>query len=512
MNISLSSFREKIIPLSAAALVTTFHLATLKGFPAPFVDEIWYVARAWGYIQSGVPFGPLDRGTIEHFQGYWTYYLRLPTMLHALALRVIGQPDLIPLRITSLLFGALLLVAVFSLGKTVGGKQLGQLSMLLTALSAPFLTSAHMARTDIMAAALSFSALAIYFSHPKHSQWNFLAGIIAGLAIEFHPNSVIFIPLIPALMFIEQRLQTLKHKPFWSFIGGAVAGTSIYFWLHVFPYPQTYFAINRTIFPTHTPPLLTLNLRTILRAFVDTFLMLLYAYQPLFPLIAWVTCNAILHLTPTPQRKFAWSTLLLALGFTLTVRNKFLYYAVLITPALDILLGDFLLRFAKRKFTPSLKGYLQQTFVWGTLIGAFALNLSVLKFDFWNDYQYALQNLREVVQPEETIMGAQVYWLAFPNNPYYSWEELAYYQQYKPGATWLEALYTYKPEIFILDYFLDVYLTSSDEPSDFYESFHSLPRGEVEAFLANHADEIASFDAGYYGNIRVYKIHWNSSE
>ena len=65
-------------------------------------------------------------------------------------------------RIVSMLWGALLLVGVFLLGRRLFGTMAGVIGMVLVAMSQPFLVSTHIVRPDIVVAALVVFAL--YFA------------------------------------------------------------------------------------------------------------------------------------------------------------------------------------------------------------------------------------------------------------------------------------------------------------------------------------------------------------
>src|SRR5919199_920282 len=75
---------------SLAAAASVLHLLTLARTPEVFVDEGWYASRAWGLLQTGRNFGPLDAGVWEHFDGYWTFAPWLGTWIQAQAVRLLG--------------------------------------------------------------------------------------------------------------------------------------------------------------------------------------------------------------------------------------------------------------------------------------------------------------------------------------------------------------------------------------------------------------------------------------
>ena len=42
------------------------------------------ISRAWGWLQTGLNFGPLEAGVFDKiFDGYWTFHPLIPTWFHA---------------------------------------------------------------------------------------------------------------------------------------------------------------------------------------------------------------------------------------------------------------------------------------------------------------------------------------------------------------------------------------------------------------------------------------------
>src|SRR3954447_10537537 len=133
--------------------VLLFHAYTLLRFPSAFVDEGWNAARSWALLHTGRPFGTLDSGVFENYPGYWTYFPLLASAIHAVSLAVLG-PSLLAMRLVSFVFGAALLIVVYITGARLGGTRTGLLSVLLLSISIPFLFTSHIARHDIIVAAL----------------------------------------------------------------------------------------------------------------------------------------------------------------------------------------------------------------------------------------------------------------------------------------------------------------------------------------------------------------------
>ncbi len=498
------------LTLAALVAVLALHWWSLMRFPAPYVDEGWFASRAWGMLHSGRAFGPLDAGVFDRFAGYWVLFPWLPTFVQSLALRLAAAPALLPLRALSLLFGLALLALIYRSGTLLGGRPLGRLSALLTALSAPFLHSSHLARYDVMAAVLGFAALALYLSNRSAPRWwvGLLAGLCVGLAFEVHPQSTIYGLALMALHFLDLRRAVLRHAHFWAFGAGWAVGLAIYAAIHVLPYPQTYLALTQLAFgPTHTPPLLTLDPRVILRAVGDTTALLIVSYTALIPLIIW----AVIVLAR--RRSRADQTILVLTGamltaFPLLTRIQIFSYAILFSPLLDTLLAAFLLWFVQRPYRRRAGDVLRHGLVWGLCAGALLLNLSPLRIDLGAVHQAAQRRVAQSVQAGDTIMASQVYWFGLYDHPYYSWEELVFYRDYAPGSALEDALEEFRPDVLVMDRYLGAVLADPQQTGDAYFEAFRLSRAEMEDFLARRARLVDEFDGGYYGHIRVYRIEW----
>lgn len=492
-----------------------FALAALHGwslmrFPAPFVDEVWVLARAWEFIHSGRVFSSLDAGVCDRFSGYWTYFPWLPTALQSLSLRFFPAPSLLAVRLVSLAAGAVLLAALYTIGRHWGGHALGLTAVTVTALSSPFLYSAHMGRYDILAAAFGWAAVALHLRATPRAVWvDALAGLCVVLALENHAHGAIFGLAMGALFLREHGRRVWREPRAWAFAAGAGAGLVGYAALHIWRYPETYAAISRLLYgPTHTPPLLTLNMAIIARAFADMGGVLVVAYGPLVALLAW---GAFLCWSSPAGLKDPKSLLVLAAGLvlahTLLIRNKHFYYTILTSPALDLLLAAFLVQFARRPWRGRIGDYASRALVWGACAGALALNLYPLQIDFYGVYQKTQARINEVVAPTDTVMGPQTYWLGLPDQTFYSWETLVFYQRYAPGSTLADALAEFRPDVFIVDGHLNSFIVDESDDSP-YSQFLRLPRAELESFLTRHAVLLTEFDSGYYGEVRVYRILW----
>ena len=135
------------------AYFLAFNLVTLMRFPTPFVDEGWNASRSWGLLHTGQTFGTLDAGVVRRVSELSRPFPWLGTALHVPLQALLG-PSLLAMRLTSLLFGLVLLLVVYFVATRLYSPRAGLLAVLLVSLSLPFIFSAHIARHDIMVAAM----------------------------------------------------------------------------------------------------------------------------------------------------------------------------------------------------------------------------------------------------------------------------------------------------------------------------------------------------------------------
>ena len=499
------------IPVVCVAIVM-LHLLSLMRFPSPFVDEAWLTSRAWAFLSTGRAFGPLDSGIGERFDGYWTYNSWLTTWIHSLGLRLTDTPSLFATRLVSLLFGLLLLIAIYVIGSRLGGRRLGLLSAFLVSVSWAFFVSAHLVRYDILAAALGFMAIALYFYKPGSALVSLASGLCVGLAFEIHPYSLMYGPAIAALYLVDQGWAALKSRALWSFALGAGAGIALYVGLHILPYPQTYLAFNKFfIGPTHTPPLLTLDIGVMIRAILQMGLLVFSAYWgglllvSLLMLVTWgiVTKRFVI------DRRLLVLIAVLFLGDALLFQKKVYYYAILFTPALDVVLAAFVLSAWQRQSRrSSVLDIANRVIAAVFVISSLGIVLwATATFDGWQDFQKTESKVRQAIRPGEVIMGAQTYWFGLYDHKYFSWEQLVYYRHFKPGSSVADAFREFRPDVFIMNGHIDIWL--ADQPSDdAYSEYLRLPRTEMEEFLGQHASLVATVNEGAQDPTRIYRLSW----
>jgi hypothetical protein len=500
--------RSGIAALTIAAAIVCVHAWSLMRFPPPFVDEAWAANRGWALLTTGVAFGDLDAGVFQHFEGYWNYFPLLPTAIQAFAMWLAGAPQLLALRLVSLAFGLILLRACYSLGQHAGGRDAGLTAVVFTALSLPFFYSAHLARWDMMIAALGYTTLALVTSNTdRRTGRAFLAGLLGGLAIEIHPHAALFIPVVAALYLFRSRWAVISSRDFWAWLAGTSLGGSLYLFVHLRTSPASFLALMRLAHgPTHTPPIATLDGHVMFTAVQESLAFLVRANGLWF--FAFLAAAA--WLLSTRNRHVVWIAGLTLTSFTFLVHNRFLYYAILTTPAMTLTIAVFaatVSRLPRRDmFTRVTAGAVAACLGLGV-----ALTLPhLLRANGSADFARVAERLRLVVRTDDTIMGSQTYWLSLRTHRFYSWEQLVYFQRFYPNSHLSDAVSAFKPDILIIDGHFSQFITAPGESTSYGLNL-SISKPELSRLLASSARLIDAFDGGAYGQIRVFRFSWASN-
>lgn len=503
-------YSQNIAFVMLIAALLGLHLWSLLRFPAPFVDEAWLTSRAWGFLQNGRCFGALDMGIFDYVDGYWTFLPCLSVMIQAGALRLAGAPSLLAVRLTSLFFGFVLLGAIYWIGATLGGRRVGALGMMLVGLSYPFFYSAHLARPDIIAAALGYLALAIYLAErPQRRGWvGLLIGLTLGLAFEIHPNSSIYILAVSLLLLWELRRKVLRSAQFYGFLAGGLLGAGLYAAMHILPYPRGYLEFNRYAFnATHAPPLLSGDLRLWLESLMETGSFLGTALLLMSPVV-------ILGVIRLVRRRSAQDETLLLLAaallgsYILLVRLKPGYYAIFLTPLMLVIAANYLLQMLRTPWQGRIGDYLGRL-AWGLALLSLAMNLSVLRQDAYASYLANQARINAQVRPGDVILGPQIYWFGLSEHRYLYLEQIAYYRHFHPQASLADTLRHYQPSFFIRDNHLRGYLEGSSQEADTLFGYLALSQAELEDVLARFAHPVAEFESDISGRTTLYRFDWD---
>jgi hypothetical protein len=497
-----------------------FHILTLSRYPAVFVDEAWLVSRAWAWWQTGINFGSLDAGVFDkQLDGYGTFYPIIPSLLISVFLQWFGLA--VPgLRLLPLFLGLGLLVASFSIAYQLSGStRCGLISVLLVATSHSFLISAHLIRYDIFVAALGYGAAAISLAgwRRKRSSLLFVAGLMSGLAFEVHMNAALFGPLILTILLAEGGWHLLRSRELGGLVLGGLCGLVLYAWLHVIQYPATFWAMGKGMATTHLPPVFSPGAEQLWSSARELggYWIYLTSGRILVVVLAAIT----VYRSMFQNTKILLLALVVGLAaFSLLIRNKMFYYAILIAPLSDIFLAVWIQEVSRSNV--KLSFWLKRTKVLGvsTLIATCVIPVyHVFSSPPSDDLKLIGNRIKQTIPTTASIMGPQIYWLELTDHPYLSWQQIRAYTRLNSDQSIEAALGALRPDILITDDDLRQYirLTNGDVQRtnfDRYLSDRQLPKEELDSFLKRHALLLDSFVSPVRGRIEIYYIDWTASQ
>jgi hypothetical protein len=494
---------------SLLAIAAVVHGWLLLDYPAPFVDEAWLAARAWGFVQTGTPVGVLDTGLYGPLPNFWLRFGFVYTAVNAAALWVAGEPSVVAMRIVSLGYGLILLGAVYVIGSRIVSPRVGLVGVALVALSRPFLYSAHLARPDIAAAAFGLVAVALHVANKRRLVWvEVLAAASVGLAFEFHPNGVIYGIAVAVLLVYDEGHGVWRRPHAWGFVGGGVLSIAAYAAAHILPDPATYFSVNRLVYgKSHRPPLLTFDWQLIESAVTGFVSLAASTFSDLGPLVL-AACVALVGWRTAQENRLLVLAGTMVAAFVFVVPNKFPYYAIVYSPPLDLVLAAFVVRCADAARDRT--AHVRRTAALGVFVLlalALAISLTQLDYRARQGFEAVRTRLPQYIAPGDRIMGSQTYWFFLQEHTYFAWETLPYYKRIAPGSTLADAFAEYRPDVFLVDNQVRRYISAQERNNTYLDELR-IPSGELRAFLEARGSRVAEVDSALYGRIEIFRIRW----
>jgi hypothetical protein len=497
--------------------IIALYAASLRFIQAPFMDEPIMVSRAWGWLQTGLNFGPLDAGVMDKkFDGYWTFHPLIPTWLHAFFIFLFGL-DLAGVRLASLFCGIVLSIVVFWLSyQLTRSYRTAFIAVLLLVSSSSFALSARIVRYDIIVAMFGFAAISVFWAGAKRGSFSlsFLSGVLLGLAFETHMSGAVYGPVVAALIFARWGLRFYKERSFWGVAAGGFAILMSYLWIHVVRYPETYFSMGRSFAGTHYPPLIGGNVSTLVTAFLEmgTFIVVMTQLGAVVIVIAVITLWR--------KREFAISLLMVLVGLislTLLIKAKNFYYFILIAPFLYMVMAEWLEVYV---FQP---GLLRSFSKFSTALGVallvvnIALGLITISKVFSptsvNDVRMIARHIEKHLPAEGSLIGMQFYWFDLYRYKYISWQQILAYRRYEPKSTFDDAMMALRPDVFVIDNHLRDYIfeDTEDAPNFGFERYRwerKLMKSDIEAFLDRRGKLADKIPINGLGPVEIYTIDW----
>jgi 4-amino-4-deoxy-L-arabinose transferase-like glycosyltransferase len=479
-------------------------------YPAPFLDEAWMASRAWGFLHTGLNYGPLDSGVSNTLPGYWTFFPLTPTLIHAAFAKIFGF-SLASLRLASLFAGIGLLAAVWIITHRLSGSRVaGWVAVLLTTTSIAFTYSAHLVRPDILVSALGFGALALMLSNDSPSPgWrDFAAGVMLGFAFEIHINAAVFGPVLLFAYVTRQDWKRFPIKQTALFAFGLALMLALYFGLHIARYPSTYNQMGDFLRHTHTPPIISGDLGTLLESLGDMipfFLIGTAARVLVLPVAVFLAIKG----DNAGTRLALLLLLIAALAFALAVTNKKFYYSVLIAPFTDIAMACVLnTLFAEKPRTWLMRR--AKALSVATIAASLVFGISMVYLGR-NHYEFnrVVERIQRVGPPSAIVLGPGTFWLSQEVTPYYHWFFLIEYPRRYPGSTIGDAISAIRPDVLVVDGLVRAFvLQDGENNASQYQLERRIPKEELIAFLSCRAELTETIPTLDFGDVQIYRIDW----
>src|SRR5688572_6622159 len=155
----------------------------------------------------------------------------------------LGGVGVFQARLTSLVWGGLLLLVVYWLGRRYWNRSVGLAAATLLAVSNPFLVATHTLRPDVQVVTIVLGALllaerSLDVSAHRPLVMAFLGGLPLGLVVDTHPNGAAFFPLVGMVYPLRLGWRSfLGRRVTWIFVAGLVAAALYYLSVRFLPDP-----------------------------------------------------------------------------------------------------------------------------------------------------------------------------------------------------------------------------------------------------------------------------------
>lgn len=471
------------------------HLASLTRFPAVSVDEAHLITAAWVFAQKGFPpdLSLLPGQNIA----IWMQYLSIS----ALGLSLFTS------RLVSLAAGLALLVGVFYLVTRLYGTRMGWVAAFVVAFSPSFAISAHLARHDVIIAALGYGAVALCLT--RHGKGAFRTSLAAGLAIgigfDIHPNAILFAPVAIGALAVRGDLGTNRILRLKGLAIGLVIGLALSFARTGAARLSVAFAPS-SIGYSRRPPLFSLDPGLLLDSAGETAAIFLGQGPERLLLLVIALCGLLWR--PRRQDLVALIVFTVLLSeFILLLSMKPFYYWILIGPATDILFIALLAKAAAIR--RSLQRSVSVALVAGLILASqITLARTVLEHDAMADYNLVNTELARHIAPDSVILGDEAFWFGFSHHVYYEFERIPLYLRTVRGGTVADALMAYRPDYLIVRPDRQVFFAEKDEEVHRVLWFFHVPKSELDDFLLRRGKLLGDVSTDTYQRVQLYRLNW----
>jgi len=454
-------------------------------------DENWYSIPAHTLITRGELSNPAfqDTALLGKFDA------RPPMVFFIMAgfFKVLGT-SLYSARLPFLLSGLACLFLTYLLGCELGRPWVGLLGAVALATDNLFFLASRTARPESMTAAFALLGILVYlYSRRKNSvKLAFLSGLIVGVAALVHPNGLAAAISAGVFALLEFRWSVVRQPRPWAFVAGLLLPLSLYvawgmsgavhranfigmyaygegYALHDIPHVEMtryrdFLGLGsmRVNLPINIPT----RLHIVLALFLSAIALCRYDRDLLK--------NILCLILPT---MFWWAYLRNITPRYIATGSP--YLALLVAGAVVALWSS---RPRWRKAVAACATLL--------LLSQVAGNYLLLYLYRQADYAAVTRQLRALIPADGHVYGALTFWMAFNDQPFYSWNRTSLKYAVDHGVNYL-----------ILND--RVLLHGSGLGTDDWV----IERTAAAAFVKDHATLIGYAPNPFYGNLEIYRVN-----
>jgi hypothetical protein len=446
-------------------------------------------------------------------------------------------------RLTSLLWGGLLLLLVYGLGRRYWGHAVGLAAAVLLAVSNPFLVGTHTLRPDVQVVTMVLGALllaerSLDATARRPLLLAFLSGLVLGLVPDTHPNGAAFFPLVGLVFPLRQGWRRFLRRPEpWLFAAGIFAAALYYLAVRFVPDPAGFTAaLGYWVGMDKAPPALRASGGPGSKL-AGMLLSEIARYQDYFGeetlelavVLLGLAGGAWMAARGSYPARLIWLGLLCAAAFfVVAVSTKSKYYMLLTYPLYLLLLACVLERIAAwigalicahpptRSPTPGMdsasfsplsrvrescaggvSSIVLAVLVAAVLVWPFKLDerawdnyIQARRYRAGQEYGQLTERLDELVGPGAKILAPPVYWIGLHDHPYV---DIYVYER-------VERQYGLTPAQFLDEVRPDLVITDAKIATD----------RRVERLLYNELDARSRYELVVrhknYGDVAIYRL------
>ncbi|MCC7372239.1 MAG: glycosyltransferase family 39 protein [Chloroflexi bacterium] len=486
--------RSDWLLVGAIVIYLCANLPYLVSWPAVNGDEGREANAFW--VASGVD--PSAQTLDPVFKHDPLYKGGLQQFTVGLSFRVFGL-GLWQGRLVHLIWGGLLLIAVFLAGRRLYGPTAGAVAVLFLALSQPWLVSAHIIRPDIVVATLTMAAVYCALRNVQDGGrgWSLLAGLLMGLSFDVHPNSLAFMPMVGFVYLAKYGWRGVLKRDAWLYVAGIGLGAVYYIVIRIAPDPVHFLdAFQYWIGVDKRPPALATRGGSPLDAELGRWTQYLgHRWMEGALLGLGVLTAAIRMIRQKRLDPLLVGWLVSLVVFTILVSSKTEFYMILFFPMLILMvaaaIGDVFEHLGGSRVVASALVVLLAVGVMGFEDNFRDITQAASNFEERNYYSLTGE-IQAVIPPGSRVIAPPLFWIGLSRPPYYLdfvdfyvWERSRREQQ----VNWAQFVSQINPEYVILD---------SKAKSDVTNN--------NARFMEANADLVASFRHVNYTRVEVWKM------